>query len=199
MTLFWAHSWSWPGRTCSISSTPKTSTRWRSSWRRRSCSLANASSMLQVRLCQAWLEQTTSVLSRPKWKWKNTDSQRVVVVVVVHPAGVQDPAEAPFRPSHLTTGARRSFFCRMKHSRVVGKHEDKHALPSTSKTKGWVGLESRLWLFLVSVRQHHGETLVSVTPITVKCSRLSEWTTAMRWGSRTNDKPVTQQIIISWV
>ncbi|KAE8281638.1 Aryl hydrocarbon receptor nuclear translocator-like protein 2 [Larimichthys crocea] len=49
--------------------------------------------------------------------------------------GVQVPADNPVRLSHMTTGARRSFFCRMKHSRVVGKHEDKHSLPSTSKKK----------------------------------------------------------------
>uniref|UniRef100_A0A3B3XD07 Aryl hydrocarbon receptor nuclear translocator like 2 n=1 Tax=Poecilia mexicana TaxID=48701 RepID=A0A3B3XD07_9TELE len=49
--------------------------------------------------------------------------------------GVQVQAEAPARPSHLTTGARRSFFCRMKHSRVTGKHEGKHSLPAASKKK----------------------------------------------------------------
>ncbi|XP_044042764.1 aryl hydrocarbon receptor nuclear translocator-like protein 2 isoform X2 [Siniperca chuatsi] len=49
--------------------------------------------------------------------------------------GVQVQADAPVRLSHLSTGARRSFFCRMKHSRVTGKHEDKHSLPSISKKK----------------------------------------------------------------
>uniref|UniRef100_A0A3Q3W9E3 Uncharacterized protein n=1 Tax=Mola mola TaxID=94237 RepID=A0A3Q3W9E3_MOLML len=49
--------------------------------------------------------------------------------------GVQVPADAPVRPSLLTTGARRTFFCRMKHSRVTGKHEDKHMLPGASKRK----------------------------------------------------------------
>lgn len=49
--------------------------------------------------------------------------------------GVQVQVEAPVRPSHLATGARRSFFCRMKHSRIAGKQEDKHPLPSTSKKK----------------------------------------------------------------
>ncbi|XP_028276297.1 aryl hydrocarbon receptor nuclear translocator-like protein 2 isoform X2 [Parambassis ranga] len=49
--------------------------------------------------------------------------------------GVQVQVEAPVRASHLTSGARRSFFCRMKHSRVTGKQEDKHLLPSTSKKK----------------------------------------------------------------
>lgn len=51
-------------------------------------------------------------------------------------AGVPVQADAPLRPLVLTTGARRAFFCRMKHSRVMGKHDDKHALPSTSKKKG---------------------------------------------------------------
>ncbi|TKS91097.1 Aryl hydrocarbon receptor nuclear translocator-like protein 2 [Collichthys lucidus] len=49
--------------------------------------------------------------------------------------GVQVPADSPVRLSHMTTGARRSFFCRMKHSRVAGKHEDKHSLPRTSRKK----------------------------------------------------------------
>uniref|UniRef100_A0A3B5KNV0 Basic helix-loop-helix ARNT like 2 n=1 Tax=Xiphophorus couchianus TaxID=32473 RepID=A0A3B5KNV0_9TELE len=49
--------------------------------------------------------------------------------------GLQVQAEAPVRPSHLATGARRSFFCRMKHSRVTGKHEGKHSLPAASKKK----------------------------------------------------------------
>uniref|UniRef100_A0A3Q2QQ03 Basic helix-loop-helix ARNT like 2 n=1 Tax=Fundulus heteroclitus TaxID=8078 RepID=A0A3Q2QQ03_FUNHE len=49
--------------------------------------------------------------------------------------GVQVQADAHVRPSHLATGARRSFFCRMKHSRVTGKHEDKHSLPGVSKKK----------------------------------------------------------------
>ncbi|XP_070784746.1 basic helix-loop-helix ARNT-like protein 2 isoform X2 [Enoplosus armatus] len=49
--------------------------------------------------------------------------------------GVQVQADAPVRSSHLSTGARRSFFCRMKHGRVAGKHEDKRSLPSTSKKK----------------------------------------------------------------
>ncbi|XP_035534091.1 aryl hydrocarbon receptor nuclear translocator-like protein 2 [Morone saxatilis] len=49
--------------------------------------------------------------------------------------GVQVQTDTPVRPSHLTTGARRSFFCRMKHSRIAGKHEDKHLLPGISKKK----------------------------------------------------------------
>ncbi|XP_038137853.1 aryl hydrocarbon receptor nuclear translocator-like protein 2 isoform X1 [Cyprinodon tularosa] len=49
--------------------------------------------------------------------------------------GVQVQTETPIRPSYLTAGARRSFFCRMKHSRVAGKHEDKHSLPGVSKKK----------------------------------------------------------------
>ncbi|KAM7377952.1 hypothetical protein PAMA_013050 [Pampus argenteus] len=49
--------------------------------------------------------------------------------------GVQVQADTPVRASHLSTGARRSFFCRMKHSRVAGKHEGTRSLPSTSKKK----------------------------------------------------------------
>ncbi|KAG7234710.1 hypothetical protein INR49_004116 [Caranx melampygus] len=49
--------------------------------------------------------------------------------------GAPIQADAPTQVSHLSTGARRSFFCRMKHSRVAGKHEDKRSVPSTSKKK----------------------------------------------------------------
>ncbi|XP_076578680.1 basic helix-loop-helix ARNT-like protein 2 isoform X1 [Chaetodon auriga] len=49
--------------------------------------------------------------------------------------GVQVQADAPVRPSHLTTGGRRAFFCRMKQNRVAGKQEDKSPLPTTSKKK----------------------------------------------------------------
>ncbi|XP_068573076.1 basic helix-loop-helix ARNT-like protein 2 isoform X1 [Cebidichthys violaceus] len=49
--------------------------------------------------------------------------------------GVQVQVDAPVRPPHLSTGARRSFFCRMKHSRVAGKQEDKLLLPCTPKKK----------------------------------------------------------------
>ncbi|XP_074481364.1 basic helix-loop-helix ARNT-like protein 1 isoform X1 [Sebastes fasciatus] len=49
--------------------------------------------------------------------------------------GVQVQVDAPVRPPHLSPGARRTFFCRMKHSRVAGKQEDKHLLPCPSKKK----------------------------------------------------------------
>ncbi|XP_032361640.1 aryl hydrocarbon receptor nuclear translocator-like protein 1 isoform X2 [Etheostoma spectabile] len=49
--------------------------------------------------------------------------------------GVQVQVDAPARLPLLSTGARRSFFCRLKHSRVAGKQEDKHFLPCTSKKK----------------------------------------------------------------
>ncbi|XP_061618232.1 basic helix-loop-helix ARNT-like protein 2 isoform X3 [Phyllopteryx taeniolatus] len=49
--------------------------------------------------------------------------------------GVPVQADTPVTTSHLSTGARRSFFCRMKHSRVEGKHKDKRTLPTASIKK----------------------------------------------------------------
>ncbi|XP_023265745.1 aryl hydrocarbon receptor nuclear translocator-like protein 2 isoform X2 [Seriola lalandi dorsalis] len=49
--------------------------------------------------------------------------------------GAQVQADSPARVSHLSTGSRRSFFCRMKHSRVTGKQEEKRSLPNISKKK----------------------------------------------------------------
>uniref|UniRef100_A0A3B4UT13 Basic helix-loop-helix ARNT like 2 n=1 Tax=Seriola dumerili TaxID=41447 RepID=A0A3B4UT13_SERDU len=43
-------------------------------------------------------------------------------------AATQVQADSPARVSHLSTGSRRSFFCRMKHSRVTGKQEEKRSL-----------------------------------------------------------------------
>nr|XP_054595476.1 basic helix-loop-helix ARNT-like protein 2 isoform X1 [Nothobranchius furzeri] len=48
---------------------------------------------------------------------------------------VQAQEETPVRASRLASGARRSFFCRMKHSRVAGKNEDQHSQPGASKKK----------------------------------------------------------------
>lgn len=69
----------------------------------------------------------------PRWNKRPFDP---VSLIFPPAAGVQVPADSPVRPSVLTTGSRRAFFCRMKHSGVAGKQEGKHALPSTSKKKG---------------------------------------------------------------
>ncbi|XP_062238708.1 basic helix-loop-helix ARNT-like protein 1 [Platichthys flesus] len=49
--------------------------------------------------------------------------------------GSQVQADSPVSSSHLSTGARRAFFCRMKHSRLAGNHEDKRPMPSSFKKK----------------------------------------------------------------
>ncbi|XP_010781851.1 aryl hydrocarbon receptor nuclear translocator-like protein 1 [Notothenia coriiceps] len=49
--------------------------------------------------------------------------------------GLQVQTDAPVRPTHLSSGAWRSFFFRMKHSRVAGKQEEKHQLPCAAKKK----------------------------------------------------------------
>ncbi|XP_077565665.1 basic helix-loop-helix ARNT-like protein 1 isoform X4 [Stigmatopora nigra] len=49
--------------------------------------------------------------------------------------GVPIQAEASLESFQLSSGARRSFFCRMKHSRVAGKHKDKRTPPVASVKK----------------------------------------------------------------
>lgn len=91
-----------------------------------------ASSELQNhRLVDAASESARDVL-----RARSQITKITVNLICLCAAGAQVAADSPVRPSVLTTGARRAFFCRMKHSRVMEKHDDKRLLPGTSKKKG---------------------------------------------------------------
>ncbi|XP_030005638.1 aryl hydrocarbon receptor nuclear translocator-like protein 2 isoform X2 [Sphaeramia orbicularis] len=75
-------------------------------------------------------EQLSSTELSPRQRFIDGASTSVAMSVAVQPQ-----SDVPVKASHLSTGARRSFFCRMKHSRVAVKQDEKPPLPSMSKRK----------------------------------------------------------------